>query len=804
MVNFVNKLSLLILFISLFSIYNANAQSFFFNFDDEIDENILINAHRHEDSSAYSGKFVYKSNPQELYALGMEFPVDDAIGNHNGMLSFDMKLRSDSLLGAEFVVSIIKDKNTVFWRSYPLNSDLYIIDNQWNMKNISIKFPNDFLKNSTIKCYFLNTKKEEFYVDDFSFKLEYFDLPSFVQDVENQIYPNMLYSINNHDYLNILYSKKDRNLILADDDFRILTKPLSIVNSFVYEGDTIDYQSDKWKKISDGKKSDTSYYVFKNEDDHFSYHLKIEMKDADPNADFYLMMKAKKDVNIIKSSLLMSFRYDDFMIYRKNMYVDSIDYQDEYYLEKEGFSLICHDSQLNLYHPDNISSIQLDTENSNAFINIDYNYDHCLGHYPLMMDTSNYCIDKSLTFMPKKSSLSSHFTLSLTEKTDIPRIMPVMDGYESAVIFTEHADWSDIKTHRATYFGREDITDADSAVGGFVYYDVPITKSVFYNNPDSVNNFEKNTDFPGLHSTVMTDSLFFDFLKQLDDKGFDICLHTPEQYTSDRDNLDESLSFMKEYFSSPSWIDHGYNNSSTNNREDLICDGLDSLSPYYVYDLWKAHGVRYPFNPTYEEMSIFQEFFFENQLMQPYPGFGDALPLPKTMSLPNYPELLLWTTFSTMEPNSNWAWGFFFSQENLDRIVDFRNVYITHCYPPWVTIERGYWEYRDGMIFAKQGFDEALKKIADLRDQHLLLPTTIADYMRYQEQLRSIEYRISDDGCLRLTNHNDETIKGLSLICTEEMKIENKEYNIKKTKSGDEWIISFDILPFEEVLILTN
>ena len=30
-----------------------------------------------------------------------------------------------------------------------------------------------------------------------------------------------------------------------------------------------------------------------------------------------------------------------------------------------------------------------------------------------------------------------------------------------------------------------------------------------------LENYEKNKDFPGLHSTIMTDSLFFDFLKQL-------------------------------------------------------------------------------------------------------------------------------------------------------------------------------------------------------------------------------------------------------------------------------------------------
>lgn len=95
--------------------------------------------------------------------------------------------------------------------------------------------------------------------------------------------------------------------------------------------------------------------------------------------------------------------------------------------------------------------------------------------------------------------------------------MPVWEGFEAAVIFTEHADWSDIRTHRAVCFGSEDIVSADSAVGGYVYYDVPVTKSVFFNNPDSVCNIEKNSDFPGLHASLSDDD-FLDFMIQLKTK----------------------------------------------------------------------------------------------------------------------------------------------------------------------------------------------------------------------------------------------------------------------------------------------
>lgn len=788
------------LFISIFA--PAVAQSYFTDFEDAVDNPIWKNVNLQHDSLAYSGQYVTKCDNYQKYSFGINILISDSIKNHNGLVSFDMMLRADTVPDATFVVSIKKDKETVLWKTYPISEE-YNAENQWYNKKISFVVPNDFLKNSLLNCYLYNPNKNVFCVDDFSFKIDYFDLPDFLPETEPFYYPNLLHNITASSHLNVLYSKKDKNIILSDDKLRIITKPLSLFNSFVCNNDTIEYQSDRWKFVSHEEKSELSTFTFKNDDDYFTTFLEIEYYDADPNVDFRVKMLSKQDLYIQKLSLLIPFRDNDFIVYRKNMLMDSIDYQNVYYLDKEGFSLRYDEKQLNLYHPDDVSSIQLDVEKSLAFVNIDYHYDHPLSRYELM-DTVDFYVDNSAYFMKKKSVITSHFTVSLTNKTSLPRLMPVMNGYESAIIFTEHADWTDIKTHRATYFGSEEIFDADSAVGGYVFYDVPVTKSVFYNNPDSVNNFEINSLFPDLHTTIMTDSSFFDFLSQLSKRGFDICLHTPEQYTSTQKNLKEALEFMKENFSSPSWIDHGYNNSLNNNREDLMCDGLDSESEYYVYDLWKENGVMYPFNASYEEMTLFDEWFFYNQLLQPYPGFGDAIPLPKVMRLRDYPDILLWATASTMDPFSNWAWDYFFSQFNLDKIVDFRSVFITHCYSPWVTEERGYWETDNGTIVAKKGFNKALERISNLEKQKLMLPTTIAEYMRYQKQLMNVEYRLDDDGSVRLKNLNQDEIKGLSLICDKEIKINEKEYNIRKTKSGDEWIIWFDIEPDETVEVIMN
>jgi hypothetical protein len=187
--------------------------------------------------------------------------------------------------------------------------------------------------------------------------------------------------------------------------------------------------------------------------------------------------------------------------------------------------------------------------------------------------------------------------------------------------------------------------------------------------------------------------------------------------------------------------------------------------------------------------------------MRPYPGFGDALPCPKVMRHPYYPDILQWSTPYTLEPGDSWE--YYLSQEHLDKIVDFRYVFITHIYAPWVDENRGFWKMKNGKIVAKEGLNQALKRISDMRDKHLLLPTTIEKYMTYQHQIQNLEYRVEEDGSVMLKNNNNETIKGLSLISVREMFLDNKKsFNKRKTHSGNEWIIWFDIEPNEVVRVL--
>ena len=432
--------------------------------------------------------------------------------------------------------------------------------------------------------------------------------------------------------------------------------------------------------------------------------------------------------------------------------------------------------------------------------NIDYWRDHPLIHYPLRADTSDVFEDISYRDIKKGDVLKGKIILYNSAMDDLPRLMPVWNGYQSAFIFTEHADWTDLRTHRAVLFGNEHITKPEDAVGGFCYFNIPVTKSVFYWNPDNITNTETSLGrFPGLIASIKTDKEFYKLLKTIKKEGFEICLHSPEIYTTIPSEFPKAMRFMKRNFNTVSWIDHGYNNGPDKNREDMVCDGLLPSSPQYAAKLWKENGVCYFWNAYYEENRM-ESHNFDGNFVQPYDGFGDALPNRQITTLPNGDkDFLLWSTPSTLEVNEDHEWYYYFDSIRLQHLVDQHNVFITHVYPAWTNPWRAFWQYNEnGTAVAMPGFNFALSQLARFRDEKKILPTTIEQYLSYYEKINSIEYLILDHNTIQLTNPN-ETIKGLTLLCTKPIIVEGKTINFRKVDEG--YLVWFDLKKNETVTI---
>ena len=699
------------------------------------------------DSSATGTNRVCLCDSLQEYGLGFSVGAGTEFPRQNISCRFAFDFRSTDTLCNAMMVFSIEGGNKPFWNAYPL-SDFKPDSTEWARAIFAHNFPFDYIGQGQIKAYLWNPNHCRILIDNAELKIEAHSSTSYQPDFKRDSLPK-------HSFL--------------EKDF------VPVVKYINANGDTISDPSVIESKL-----------VFDNRNGHITVKTEVQFKKA---------------LKLLRLAYLLPLPEGEIIVYRRNQHIDSTNLQSSYYLDREGFIIKNDSLSLTTYHNTGISSMQLDVDNRTVCYNIDYWRDHPLLHYPMRSDTSDYFEDISYREIKAAEVLKGEFNLFINKNLDeIPRLMPVWDGYQSAFIFTEHADWTDIRTHRAVLFGNENITEIKNAVGGFCYFDIPVTKSVFYWNPDNVtNDLASKGNFFGPHATITTDKEFYKLLKTIKKRGFEICLHSPEQYTTIPSEFPKAMRFMRRNFGSVSWIDHGYNNGPDKNREDLVCDGLLPDSPYFAADLWKKNGVRYLWNAYYEENRM-ESHNFDGHFVQPYDGFGDALPNRQITTLPNGDkDFLLWSTPSTLEVNEDKDWYYYFDSIRLQRLVNQHNVFITHIYPAWTDPWRGFWQFNEnGTAVAMPGFNFALSQLARFRDEKKILPTTIEHYLNYYEKLQNIEYLILDNNTIQLTNRG-ETIKGLTLLCTKPIIVEGKVMDFRKVEEG--YLVWFDLKKNETVTI---
>ena len=745
--------------------FTAKAQVYINDFENRQEWNTpWFNLHIVADSSAIEENFVCICDTMHEYGFGVGINADKEYPNQNINCKLDFLFKADTNTQADIVVSIDDTIRNRYWAAYPLAD--YVNDTtDWSQVQLDLNFPACYTQGSEIKVYVWNKASEVIYFDDARLEFRTMTMPSYQNVVDSLPFPT--------------YVSNPKNLIpiveYIDSNGDTLTNP-SVIETV---SEINVYVSDpNWWEIDENLRLQITTET------HF-----------------------KEDVRLLRLAYIWPLPEGELYVYRRNRQIDSTNLQPFYYLDREGFAIKTDTVDLDTYHINlctyhntGISSLQIDTEHRTACFNIDYWRDHPLIHYPLRSDTSDVFEDISYRNIKKGDVLKGAFTLYTYVPDDLPRLMPVWNGYQSAFIFTEHADWTDIRTHRAVLFGNENITKPEDAVGGFCYYNIPVTKSVFYWNPDHVTNAETSKGlFTGEVATIKSDKGFFKLLKSLKKEGFEICLHSPEVYTTIPSEFPKAMRFMKRNFNTKSWIDHGYNNGPEKNREDLVCDGLLPGSPQYAVDLWKENGVRYLWNPYYEENRM-EQYHFDSHFVQPYDGFGDALPNRQITTLPNGDkDFLLWSTPSTLEVNDDNAWYYYFDSTRLQRLVDNHNVFITHVYPAWSDPYRGFWQYdEDSTAVAMPGFNFALSQLARFRDEKKILPTTIETYLSYYESLLKVDYQILDNHTFSLTN-NGENIEGLTLLCTKPIVVEGKPIDFRKVDEG--YLVWFDLKKNETVTI---
>lgn len=510
-----------------------------------------------------------------------------------------------------------------------------------------------------------------------------------------------------------------------------------------------------------------------------------------------------RPAQVIRDALILDMHAPLHEVFKRNSILDSVLFQDEYWLNKEGAQFGEQAKTFLLYHSPEVSSIQLNTLKNQLIINLDYAQDHPFQHFPARDSMMHEKEDYSCSIYKAGDVRRNAFVIHAGKKIDhVPRLMLSPYGFLASHVFTEHADWTDLPTHQAVYFGSEEIHDSKNATGGFVKNKIPVTKSVFYANPDGVKNNESShkSIFTSPIANIKSTKNFTNFLKQLQAEGNEICLHTPDQFTSNRRLLEEACTYMKNNFNSVTWIDHGYNNGPKNNREAFVCDGLNPASPYFAKDIWEKDGLKYFWNSYYEDFPTpDSEFFdFNSSIMHPYPGFGDAAPAPLYWKSPTRTgNFYSWPTRDLLEVKDAHTWNFLFSEERLNDFVQQRGVKFQHCYPAGSIVGSGFWKFNaEKKLVIDPEFEKVLERLAAYRDKGLINLTTVRDLLDYWTACEHVIFNYANHNTVEISNTGKGEIKGISFAVDANQVTSVKP--IQQKRSGDDLIFWFDLAAGEK------
>jgi hypothetical protein len=782
-------------------------QVFFNNLENKQFSENWIGLQSIDSGNAFSGIYFSKTDSITPYGLGIEqsFPID--VINKNTIVVFKGYVKSNNVNNdALYVITLVDDNNsTLLWKGIGLSSVMYEKDN-WYQFMDSIIIPANLTERTKLKAYLWNQNKKSITsIDDLEIEFKPLINPSFIPDLnpltgQNTTSTHPIYS---NDYYSVLFDPTFGLLKFGDNNDEIVINSLDYYSEREIKGKKKTSLA-SWKYLGEKKNNQRYELNFKSKVKGSKIRLTIICYDTSQRVEFIVGDTYNRNQYVTRESLVINYTNPVTEVYRNNRKIDTANFQPEYWLDNEGVQIGKGEGSILMYHNPEVSSLQLDNVNHRLYVNLDYEKDHPFFRFPLNPDSNNWKKEESASKYHRKDKREYRFNITIGSNAGtIPRFMKNPGGYLATYIWTEHADFSDIRTNRAVYFGSETISYADSSTGGFVYYDIPVTKSVFYDNPDSISNLDaSNGTFNSLESTILTDSNFLDFLNQISARGHDICLHTPEQYTTTIPRLKEALSFMQKEYGSPTWIDHGNNNGPHNNREDLVCDATLKNSPFYSIDLWKNYGIKYLHNAYYEELNTFRNWQFDGSLEKPYSGYGDFFPKPDYFTHPTYSyNLYHWTTTSALFVPNGSLWNYLFNEEKLTGMINNRYVEINHTYPAWVDPMKGMWTYNaDSIIVEQPGFNTALANMARLRDEGKLNICTIKDFLNYRTAIDKIKYELLNNGNIRIINNNDFDISDLTMVINTKKVLVGEIEPDQKTVDN-ETVFWFDIKAGESKVI---
>ncbi len=660
----------------------------------------------------------YEKN--ELYGHTFDLTIPDSFSNSSVVVKTSFKYRVHSIKAGKYVFSASNKKGgNNLWEGKSFIAD----SGQWAIFQDSIIIPAKREPKIDIRLHPYNPNKTTFDIDSCTITLQQKIFPSFLTDIKQNLHHFPTVKLNNPIFHSVSLASIINNQS-EESSLKLLDRMI------IGENDYLNIVASQT-----------------NQNNELLWEIKT---------------KFKKTTKINRLALIYKYKGSITEVYRNNRIASSEIYGNEIWLGKQGFKLNIDSLEWFCYGDNNISSLQILKEQKLLIVNIDYSQDHPLFHFPKLDNIINQKEDISANIYESDENKTLHHHFRITPSRTMksaPRILPTQHGYQSAFLWTEHADFADFRLHKITYYGDENASGPSEAKAGFVFHNIPVTKSVFY----TVNDTLKNNDYPKSFSNSQLTSVlktpgFEAFLDSLNSVGNEICLHTPDFFTTNKETMEEALQYITKRYGSKTWIDHGYNNGESDNREDFMCDGLDT----YAFDLWKKYKIKYFWNGYFEDTLIQNKFRSSMSRTIPFYDFEDQLPFPVFWENNKAPGLLSWRTSTVFYPTNGATWNYSFSDKILNDFTTHYGVEFSHIYPAH-TGHTGFWKLDSDSNFSIQPeFDIALQRMASLREKGILQLPTVSEFMKHLESLKYITYRIKKNKVI-ISNHGND-IQGLTLV----------------------------------------
>ena len=580
-----------------------------------------------------------------------------------------------------------------------------------------------------------------------------------------------------------------------------------ILSNLVYFSSYVGYK-DNWgiNNTSVTRENDTTISVYGTALPGTIIQMKITTHTNLPKLDIKVTTKYSTETVVNQEALVARFDVPVSEVYKKNRKIDTQAFKTEYWLQKQGVKFGEGDKSALIYHTTAVSSLQLNTSQRLLFVNLEYFKDHPFINIPFQPDGTNRWNDISASRYNTGDERLDSVTFYFGKTPEcLPRIMLVPRGFLAGHVFTEHADGGEaLKHHLAAYFGADSIEDITKATGGFVGHNIPVTKSIMFS--DSLGKLSDLT-FSGTSHWPE----FKAFLEQLRENGrYDICLHTPEDLNSDRRTLEEAIGYMKEYYDTRSWIDHGMYSGKIN-RECFVCDGLIPDSEFYTADLWGKYDTRYFWSPAVEMIrnqqrpstkgqlkkfrlldaseSLWQNHMPQDRLVSVrpvtalkelirnlqsneeelnslLPGRGEYYPTPLYWQHPTYTDgFYSWATDYVKDyrklTSGNSVEQLRIEMNHIDSLISNQGIFIGHGY---YVRGRDVIFDQDGILVIHPSFDRLLAYLEEKNLKGDLYNTTVKDLLDYWRLTENISFTYYPDNTIELYNENNQSISGLSIV----------------------------------------